>query len=215
MKTVLYILRHGQSVSNSDGRLAGHSDSPLSELGLKQADTAAQALADVHFDAIYSSDLKRAYSTVLPHALLRGMEVKTDRRLREVFVGDMENMYKEDIVAKYGTLYTVDWHEHFGTFASPGGETVPEAAAREIEALSDIARANPGKTILVATHAGVLRAVWGIISGVAPEELCKHFGYATNASYSVVEFDGERLIPVSYSNDGYLGDMRTEWKDDK
>jgi broad specificity phosphatase PhoE len=141
------------------------------------------------------------------------MEVVTDKRLREVFVGDMENMQKKDIVEKYGTLYTVGWHEHFGTFVSPNGESVPEAADREIEALLDIAASNPGKTVLIATHAGVLRAVWGRISGVAAEDICKHFGYATNASYSVMEFDGERLVPVSYSNDHYLGDMRTEWKD--
>ena len=213
MKTVFYILRHGERVSNAEGKMAGHSDSPLSELGLKQADVAAEALQDVHFDAIYSSDLKRAYSTALPHARLRGMEVKTDTRLREVFVGDMENMLKEDIVAKYGTLYTVGWHESFGVFVCPGGEAVPKAAEREIEAILDIARENPGKTVLLATHAGVLRAVWGRISGVAAEDLCQHFDYATNASYSVLEVEDGRITPISYSNDGYLGDMRTVWKD--
>ncbi len=213
MKTVIYILRHGESVSNSEGRLAGHTDSPLSELGLKQADIAAEELADIRFDAIYSSDLKRAYSTALPHARMRDMDIVTDKRLREVCVGDMENMYKEDIVARYGTLYTVDWHEHFGTFVSPGGEAVQDAADREIAALTEIALENPNKCVLVATHAGVLRAVWGRISGIAPEELCGKIPYATNASYSVIEFDGERLIPVSYSNDHYLGELRTEWKD--
>lgn len=213
MKTVFYILRHGQSVSNAEGKLAGHTDSPLSELGLKQADVAAETLRDVHVDAIYSSDLKRAYSTALPHAKLRGMEVKTDKRLREVFVGDMENMYKDDIVEKYGTLYTVDWHEKFGVFVSPGGESVPEAADREIEAILDIAKDNPDKTVLIATHAGVLRAVWGRISGIAAEDLCEHFGYATNASYSVLEVEDGKITPISYSNDYYLGDMRTAWKD--
>ena len=213
MKTVIYILRHGESVSNANGRVAGHSDSPLSELGLRQAAMAADALADVHFDAVYSSDLSRAYSTALPHAERRGLPITTDKRLRELYVGEMENMLKTDIIEKYGTLYTVEWHHHFGTFVSPGGETVPEAVDREEEALIDIGRECLGKTVLVATHAGVLRALWGRISGIAPEDLCERLGYATNASYSVVEWDGKRLIPVSYSNDYYLGDLRTEWKD--
>ncbi len=213
MKSTIYIVRHGESVANSEGRVAGHSDSPLSAIGLKQADLAAQALADVKLDAVYSSDLTRAYTTALPHAELRGLEVTRDARLRELFVGDMENMLKEDIVKRYGTLYTVDWHEHFGTFVSPNGESVPEAVDRVEAALLDIGAANLGKTVLVATHAGVLRAFWGRISGIAPEELCERINYATNASYSVVEYDGGRLIPVSYSNDGYLGNLRTEWKD--
>ena len=213
METLIYILRHGESVANSEGRVAGHSDSPLSELGLKQADVAAEALSGVHFDAVYSSDLSRAYSTALPHAERRGLEITTDERLRELFVGDMENMFKTDIIDKFGTVYTVDWHEHFGTFVSPGGESVQDAACRVEAAITDIAKANVGKCVLVATHAGVLRAFWGRISGVLPEALCDKIGYATNASYSVVKYDGERLIPISYSNDGYLGDMRTEWKD--
>ena len=213
MKTVIYVVRHGESIANAEGRVAGHSDYDLSPLGYKQALAARDALSGVHFDAVYSSDLLRAYSTALPHAELRGLSVNTDKRLRELYVGDMENMFKSDIIERFGTLYTVEWHEHFGTFVSPGGESVEEAVDRVESALLEIARQNPEKCVLVATHAGVLRALWGRISGIAPEDLCNRIGYATNASYSVIEFDGDRLVPVSYSNDDYLGDMRTEWKD--
>ena len=58
--TRLYFVRHGQSAGNAEGRFGGHSPTPLSSLGKKQAEHAAQALAKEKITAIYSSDLLRA-----------------------------------------------------------------------------------------------------------------------------------------------------------
>ncbi|CAO1627560.1 unnamed protein product [Sympodiomycopsis kandeliae] len=57
------LIRHGQSVDNINGIWAGHKDSPLTSTGLAQAKALAESFANVHLDAVYSSDLKRASQT--------------------------------------------------------------------------------------------------------------------------------------------------------
>lgn len=59
----LYIARHGQTEWNAKGILMGQKDSPLTDLGVQQACDLAKELANVHFDAIFSSDLLRAQRT--------------------------------------------------------------------------------------------------------------------------------------------------------
>ena len=78
MKTRLILIRHGESLGNSKRIILGHTDWDLSELGYRQAALAADALADRKVDAVYSSDLIRAYNTVLPMARSRGLSVIAD-----------------------------------------------------------------------------------------------------------------------------------------
>ena len=70
-----YLVRHGQSLGNLNRIYLGHTDVDLSELGYKQAEITAEHLRGVHFDSIYSSDLKRAHNTALPHARIRNIPV--------------------------------------------------------------------------------------------------------------------------------------------
>ena len=61
--TRIIAIRHGETAWNVDSRLQGHLDIPLNDVGLWQARQAALALADEPIDAIYSSDLQRAWVT--------------------------------------------------------------------------------------------------------------------------------------------------------
>ena len=65
MKTTVYLIRHGETDWNLNGRWQGHTDVPLNDIGLQQAKRLAQRLYKerVHFDVLYSSDLTRAYQT--------------------------------------------------------------------------------------------------------------------------------------------------------
>lgn len=213
MKTLLYFVRHGQSLGNKNRVFLGHTDLDLTDLGREQANRTAEALSRIKFDAIYSSDLIRAYNTALPHALMRGLEIKTDKRLRELYCGEWEGLTVEELIERYGEMYTVEWVKSFGCFVMPGGEGTAEGAERVYECAIDIARANPGGTVLCALHAAVLRAFYAKISGIDPSEIYDKLPYPSNASYSVVEFDGEKLVPVSYSNDDHLAELFTTWKD--
>ena len=213
MKTRIYFVRHGQSYGNQHRIFLGHTDMDLTDMGRMQAQRTADKLADIEFDAIYSSDLSRAYNTALPHAEMRGLKVKTDRRFREFYCGDWEGLTVEQIIEKYGELYTDKWVNEFGTFTMPGGESVPDGAARMYEAALEIAKAHPDKNILCASHAAVIRAFFAKVAGIAPTEVSKQLPYPSNASYSIIEFDGEKLSVASYSEDEHLSDLLTTWKD--
>ena len=206
-KCKIYIIRHGQSLGNVALTFLGHTDLDLSELGYAQADLTADFLADVHFDAIYSSDLIRAFNTALPNAKRRGLEVIPRKVLREVYVGDWENKTCTEIEQEYGDLYRIGWYKEYGTFTFPGGESTIGAGKRFCEALRSIAKVNIGKTILVAAHGAVIRSFWADINGILSEEIAEKLPFATNASVSTVEFDGDRFIPIEYSHDEHLSSI--------
>ena len=213
MKTTFYIVRHGQSIGNLRLMFLGHTDMDLSDLGRQQAEVTCKRLRDVDFALIASSDLTRAYNTALPHAEARGVGVYTDKRFRELYCGDWEGMFVEDIKAKYGALYTDEWVHGFGEFVMPSGEAMADCVLRMTEASTELAQAYPDSNILVASHGGTIRGFYASVLGISPAEVGDKLGWATNASYSIVEYDGEKFIPVAYSVDDHLEGMTSEWRD--
>lgn len=213
METLIYLLRHGQSLSNINNTFAGHTDVELSELGIKQAEATCRELADVHIDAVYASDLKRAFYTARVHADLRGIPCNPDKRLREIYLGDWEYASVDLLKSDYHDLYYNGWIGNYGEFRAPNGEYVPDVAERMYEAIVEHAKENEGKTILMASHAGAIKALWGKINNVPWCELASAFPYPSNASYSRIIYDGEKLIPVEYSHDEHMGALLTQWID--
>ena len=205
--TVLLLVRHGQSLGNLNYEFLGHTNKDLSELGYRQAECAADFLSDERIDAVYSSDLIRAHNTALPHAERRGLEVVDSVQLREIYAGEWEGLRVEIIKERYGNYYTDVWRAKFGTCRIPGGESVPEVAERIHGELLKIAKENRGKRVLVGLHAAAIRAFFGKIKHIPGEELAAAFDFPTNASVSVVYFDGESLIPGFYSYDEHLAHL--------
>lgn len=208
-QTKIIIIRHGESLGNLNQIMLGHTDVDLAPRGYVQADACAEYLKDEHIDAIYSSDLIRAYHTAEPHAKLRGLVITTSKNLRECYVGDWENVSLDEIVEKWPELFFEGWRKSFGTFRIPGGESVQEAATRFYKEVLKIAKDNVGKTILIAAHAAVIRGFWGKITKTAPELLATMYPYPTNASCSFVLFDGDDLVPLEYSCDEHLAEIGT------
>ncbi len=205
--TKIILVRHGQSLGNATGQFLGHTDIDLSELGYKQAECTAEHLSSEHIDVIYSSDLMRALNTALPHAKIRDLSVITDPAFREVFVGDWEGMFTTDIKEKYPYEYEQSWKHEFGTFTFPGGESTQGAATRFLARLEQVASDNLGKTILVAAHAAVIRASYARLLELRPECVAEGLPFPSNASYSIVEFDKDKLIPIKYSCDEHLASV--------
>lgn len=206
-KTVVFLVRHGQSIGNAKREFLGHTNKDLSSLGYIQAERTADFLAGEQIDAVYSSDLMRAYNTALPHAKKRGLEVVTSENLRELYAGAWEGMFVEDIIAAYPHEFLDNWRESFGLTTIPDGESVQAGAERFYKEVLGIAKREEGKRILVAAHAAVIRGFWGKITETPPEKLAHAFDYPSNASVSVLYFDGERLIPGEYSHDAHLSDI--------
>ncbi len=152
--TTLYVIRHGQTPWNAEGRYQGQLDPPLTELGQQQArETAAKlaALADVSFAAIYSSDLKRAHQTALPLAETLSLPVQTDARLREIHQGAWQGVLIGDIRAKWPDEIA-GWESAPWEHQPPGGESLAQLQARIHEVIDALIAQHADETIAVFTH---------------------------------------------------------------
>ena len=203
--TKIILIRHGESEANQLSTLAGFSDYQLTDLGFEQAKLTAEHLKNEKIDAIYSSALLRAKYTAIPHAERRGLSVTFCPELRETFCGDWEGGVLADLREKYPVEYarmreTLD-------FTYPGGENWWDSGVRFYKKALEIAKENPDRTVLIVAHGGVIRVFWSLVCGTPKELAAQKHPYATNASYSIVNFDGERFVPVEYSNDSHLPEV--------
>ena len=117
-------------------------------------------------------------------------------------------MNVDDIIAKWGREVFVDqWKNNFGCFVFPEGESTRAAGKRFYNEIIDICSQNEGKTILISSHAAIIRSFWAIISGVAPEDVSEKIPFPTNASFSVCYYENGQINPSEYSNDEHLADV--------
>jgi broad specificity phosphatase PhoE len=201
--TKLIIIRHGESEANWLGVVAGWNDYPLTPLGMAQAEETAAYLAAEQIDVVCSSDLCRAYATAEANAKLHGLTVQAYPELRETYCGEWEGITFADLEARDPVEYDRFRRVQL-TYTIPGGENLWESGVRFYNKILEIAKENQGKTILIAAHGAVIRVFWALICGTPKEEATAKHDYASNASYSVVHFDGERFTPVEYSHDSHL-----------
>ena len=207
-KTKIIIIRHGQSIGNATRRILGHTDLDLTELGYLQAKTTANYLKNEKIDVIYSSDLKRAYNTAVPNAEIRGLNINTSNNLREIFIGDWENMLVDDIIKNWGReVFENDWLGNFGTFSFPNGESIKNGGIRFYNEVIKISSENIGKTILITAHAAVIRAFWAIINQIDWPDVAQKLPFASNASFSVAYYENGVIIPDLYSFDEHLSEV--------
>ena len=152
MNKIIYLVRHGETDWNKEGRYQGVTDIPLNEQGLAQARACHEALKEVHFDRIIASDLVRARVTAETICGDRPIEVKVDPRLREFNFGQWETMRVDEIETSWPGMIDLMYREPENT-RIPGGETFLELQNRAWEALEEAIEAGgDGETILVAAH---------------------------------------------------------------
>lgn len=153
--TKLYLVRHGQSAGNAEGRFGGHSATPLSKLGQRQAEATARLLAKEGVNAIYSSDLHRAVQTAEPLAELTGIPIKPTSAFRERNVGVLEGLTfdesKQTFPKDYYALVNRNVH-HVIT----NGESYRHLLRRSTTELWDILRTHVGERIAIFSHTGAI-----------------------------------------------------------
>ena len=207
-KTRLYLVRHGESEANKRDAFLGHMDLPLTERGLAQAELAAGYLSGLTVDAIYSSDLQRAYRTAQSTAQRLGLEIKTDPNLREVDAGEWDGRTFADLIENCPETFGL-WATDIGNAGCDGGETTKQLRRRVMGALTYIARANRGKSVLVFCHGTPIRIAGCIGQGKTIEEL-KDVPWAANGSATTLEYEDGEFRLVEYSRDEYMGELVTK-----
>lgn len=157
--TTLLLIRHGETAWNAEGRIQGQLDVPLNARGIWQAARLGAALADTPIDALFASDLARAALTAQPVAAARGLELQTDRRLRERHFGRFQGHTLDEIAAQWPADFH-RWRERDPAWVIPGGESGDAFIARVLGALGEIAGAHRGRTVAVVAHGGTLDIVY-------------------------------------------------------
>jgi 2,3-bisphosphoglycerate-dependent phosphoglycerate mutase len=160
--TTILLARHGETDWNREGRFQGWADPPLNDAGRAQARELAGRLHDTPFDAVYSSDLRRAHETADIVAAPHDVPVVTDPGLREIDVGSWSGLTRAEI------------EERFPGAQHHDGESREDHLARVLAAVERIARAHVGERILIVSHGGSLRALrrHAIGEPVHPMENC-------------------------------------------
>jgi len=156
--TKLYLIRHGQTDWNVEGRYQGQTDQPLNATGRAQAEMLARQLVPAQLKAIYSSDLKRALETAQIVAAFLRLTVQLDPRLREISLGEWEGHVVSDIAERYQAAWANRARNPLEARA-PGGESIAEVAARVAAAAGDIVARHPAGPVLVVSHGLALAAL--------------------------------------------------------
>ena len=153
--TNVLLIRHGQSEGNAARRFGGHTATPLSPRGRRQAQATARALQSEELTAIYSSDLARAVETAKPLADLTGLSVNATTAFRERSVGVMEGLTFEDAAQQHPEQYAALLQRDFEHVLT-GGESYRQLLDRAVEKLDEIIEQYKGGKIAVFSHTGTI-----------------------------------------------------------
>lgn len=166
----IILIRHGETTWNIEGRYQGQEDTPLSPRGLEQGKLLAQGLKNIPLDVCISSPLQRSYQTCKFCADLHKLPVATDARLTEINHGDWEGVLAPDIAKAYPVEFE-QWHTapHLVQMPGEGGETLDDVRRRVRAAFDEYARKYEGKTVLVAAHDAVNKAIICDLLGLGME----------------------------------------------
>ena len=206
--TTLLLIRHGESMANTEKRFAGHLNVPLSDVGKAQAEvTADHIVSHYTVDAVYASDLLRAFHTGKAVADLLGVPTIPNRDLREICAGDWEGVTFDDLEKHFPVSYSV-WRSDIGNAVCDNGESVAALQKRFLSAICRIAAENDGKTMVIGTHATPIRTLQCHCEGKSLDEMAS-VPWVTNASITVVEYENGKLRLVQVGNDAHLGQNRT------
>jgi probable phosphoglycerate mutase len=202
-KTTIYLIRHGESQGNAIRSFLGHTNLDLTEKGHAQAECTARYLKNVHADIIYSSDLKRAYSTAKHTADVKGMEIIKDEKLREIFAGDWEGRKFDDLLVECPESYAGLWKNDIGNSRPDNGESVAELKDRVSAEITKIAKENIGKTVFIFTHATPIRTFKAFCDNKSLDEI-KDIPWASNASVSIAEYEDGNFKMTDYSIEDFI-----------
>ncbi len=158
----LYLIRHGEIEPAAMGKLIGHTDVALSERGVAQARSLAEKLAYVRLDAVYSSDLRRAYRTAEIIAEHNQLSAQPSAAWREINMGMWDGLtlsaLNDEEPEQVASLFNDP-----ASFEYPGGESFADFTMRIQRALDQLLQTHPNGEIALVVHGGVCRAIIGSV----------------------------------------------------
>ena len=160
----IYFIRHGQTIWNTEHKIAGATDIPLTELGHEQAKKAGrQLLAEgIRADLILYSPLQRAADTARHIAELTGIPCRPEPRLRE------QNFGKWEGTPTHGEGFIQD-KQRFACHYD-GGESMLQVGQRIYNLLDELKEVSDRQTVILVAHNGISRVVKSYFEDMTNEE---------------------------------------------
>ena len=164
MSTRLLLIRHART--DTDGRLCGSFDVPLSEVGRAQVGAlTARGARHASPRALYTSPLIRAREVAEALGRAWGLEPQLAEWAREIHCGEVEGMPLDQIQRQHPALWACNQAQDDESFAWPGGESYRDFRARVIAGLTHVLESHAGGRIAVVTHAGAITQLVGLARG--------------------------------------------------
>jgi len=204
-KTMLLIIRHGETVWNAEHRFQGHGDSPLTEIGRNQVAALGRRMKAINFDTLISSDLGRTRETSSIIAGATGHAVKFDSRLRERNYGVLEGLTVPEIREQHAGVY-----DQFNTddpdYILPGGESHRQHYQRNVAFFEELLTGKMGPKVAAVAHGGVLDSIFRYVADIPLDQPRCYI--TTNASLTIVshgDFYGTtRWVIETWCDAGHL-----------
>ncbi len=199
--TRLYLIRHGQSAGNAEGRFGGHGTTPLSELGSQQAEKTAKVLAKEGINVIYSSDLLRAVQTAEPLGKLLDLPINKSEAFRERHVGVLEGLTFDESKQAFPKDYYALVNRTVNHIIT-GGESYRQLLRRIMAKLHEIVRAHQGEKIAIYSHTGAICFLTlNLLGAINRETKQTPWIVTSNCGINRFELRGPRSVRVLAIND--------------
>lgn len=159
----IYITRHGETQWNTVKRMQGHDNSPLTELGIKQAKWLYERIKDKNIDVVYSSALKRALDTSNIIKGQRKIEVIPVDALKEIYLGSWQGCLASEVEKSYPEHHKAFWYEP-EKYVPIDGESFDSLMNRVSDFFEQILDKHKNEDVLIVAHAIVLKALINYIN---------------------------------------------------
>ena len=209
-KTTILLVRHGQSEANLQDLFAGHSGYSLTPLGREQAAKTAEFIKNTYpVDAVYSSDLPRAFQTAEYTSRAFGLPIVTDAHFREIEAGKWDGVAFDQLAKDYPEDFAT-WLKGVGESHCTGGENLASLVERVYQGLLGIA--DKGKCIVVASHATPLRSM--LWKATEADEIDMHeISWGSNCGVTEFAIEDGKLTVVRVNQVDHLAGLETKLPD--
>jgi len=187
--TRFVLIRHGQTVWHSDGieRAEGRAEVDLDEVGVRQARATAARLEAWETSAVYSSPLKRAFSTATILGARRGIAAQPEPGLIDIDYGKWQGMTHPEAKADDPKMYDL-WMKRPHQVSFPGGEGLAEVRKRAVSAVETLTPKHDGQTVVLVSHKVVIKVLLCHFLGLSDTHFWRF--QQSFCALNVVEADG-------------------------
>ena len=201
MTTSIFLVRHGQTNSNTTGFLMGWSDENLNEVGYAQVQALSSRLANLPISSFYTSPLLRTFNTATiltkPHKL---EPIVTDEFI-EIHPGDWQGLYVDEIKQKWPELWQQS-RTDVSNVTLPNGESFSQVTERAARAFDNIIQDNHSGSIAIVSHEVVIKVIIAHVLG-ATNSIYRRFE-VSNASLSIVQLTNDKARLVTLNDISHL-----------